>query len=192
MTNEEDKENEDIQNNTPEDAKITGKKSSDAIDKIAEGAKKTSEKAEVAIDNLKEGTKKAGEKAEVVIDNIKEGTKKAGEKAEVVIEDIAEGAKKIGEKGGVVIGSILTGMKKAGDKATDAVKILEIKREISQLESANKKITPQIGNAVLVLYMEKKIKEPTLTAFCEEIEKNNKLIEDKKAQIEVINKSETE
>lgn len=192
MTNEENKNNENIQNNAPEDAKIAGKKSSDTIDRIAEGVKKTSEKAEVAIDNLKEGTKKAGEKAEVVFDNIKEGTKKAGEKAEVVFENVAEGAKKASEKASDVVGNILTGMKKAGDKATDAVKILEIRREINQLESANKKIVPQIGNAVLALHMEKKIKAPTLTVFCEEIEKNNELIEEKKAQIEVINKSETE
>jgi len=126
------------------------------------------------IDNLKEGTKKAGEKAEVVIDHLKEGTKKASEKASDVFDDI------------------LTGMKKAGDKATDAVEIIGINREISQLESTNKKIAPQISAAVLVLYTEKKIKDPTLTAFCEEIEKNNKLIEEKKVQIAVIKESETE
>ena len=83
-------------------------------------------------------------------------------------------------------------MKKVSDKATDAVEIFEIKREISQLENANEKIAPQIGNAVVALYLEKKIKDPTLVAFCKEIEKNNKLIEDKRAQIESIKKIEAE
>jgi len=91
-----------------------------------------------------------------------------------------------------VVGNILTGMKKVSDKATDAVEVFEIKREIGQLENANEKIAPQIGNAVLALYMEKKIKDPTLVAFCKEIEKNNKLIKDKKAQIKTIKESEAE
>jgi len=174
MTNKENKKNDDIQNKPSEDAKIIGKKSGDTIDKMAEGAKKASQKAEVAFDNIKEGTKKAGEKAEVVFENV------------------AEGAKKAGGKASEVVGNIMTGMKKVGDKATDAVEVFEIKREISQLENANEKIAPQIGNAVLALYMEKKIKDPTLVAFCKEIEKNNKMIEDKKAQIETIKESETE
>jgi len=174
MTSDENKKTKDAQENTSKGAKDFGEKTSDAFEKVTEGAKKAGEKAEVAIDNLKEGTKKAGEKAEVVIDNLKEGAKKAGEKANDAF------------------GNILTGMKKVGDKATDAVEILEIKREINRLESANKKIVPQISDAVLTLYNEKIIKNPTLMAFCEEIEKNTKLIEEKKAQIEVIKESETE
>jgi len=141
---------------------------------------------------MAEGAKKASQKAEVAFDNIKEGTKKAGEKAEVVFENVAEGAKKAGGKASEVVGNILTGMKKVGDKATDAVEVFEIKREISQLENTNEKIAPQISNAVVALYMEKKIKDPTLVAFCKEIKKNNKMIEDKKAQIETIKESENE
>jgi len=174
MTNDENKITKNTQENASEGNKNFSEKANDAFERVTEGAKKAGEKAEVAIDNLKEGTKKAGEKAEVVIDNIKDGTKKASEKASDVV------------------GNILTGMKKVGDKATDAVEILEIKREISQLERANKKIMPQISDAVLALYIEKKIKAPILTAFCEEIDKNKKLIEEKKAKIEVIKESETE
>ena len=174
MTNDENKKTNDTQENSSEGAKNFSEKANDAFEKVTEGAKKAGEKAEVAIDTLKEGTKKVGEKAEVVLENIKDGTKKAGEKASDVF------------------GNILTGMKKVGDKASDAVEILEIKREINQLERANKKIAPQISDTVLSLYIEKKIKASTLTAFCEEIEKNKKLIEEKKAKIEVIKKSETE
>jgi len=173
MAKEESTKTENSQENVEAGVKKMSEKTSDTIDKMAEEAKKASEKAEVAIENIKEGTKKAGEKADVAIEKIKEGTKKAGEKASDVV------------------GNILTGMKKVGDKATDTVKILEIKREVSQLESANKKIVPQISDAVLALCAEKKINDPTLTAFCEEIEKNKKLIEEKKAQIEVIKESGT-
>jgi len=171
MTNEENKITESAQENVEEGAKDFSDKASDTIDKMAEGAKIAGEKAEVAIDNIKEGTKKAGEKAEVVIDNIKAGTKKAGEKASDVV------------------GNIITGMKKVGDKATETVEILELKREISQLEKKNKKIEPKISEAVLALYDENNIKEPSLVVFCEEIEKNKELIDEKKAQIEVIKES---
>jgi len=80
-------------------------------------------------------------------------------------------------------------MKKVGDKATETVEILELKREISQLEKKNKKIEPKISEAVLALYDENNIKEPSLVVFCEEIEKNKELIDEKKAQIEVIKES---
>ena len=125
-------------------------------------------------------------------ENTSKGAKDFGEKTSDAFEKVTEGAKKAGEKANDAFGNILTGMKKVGDKATDAVEILEIKREINRLESANKKIVPQISDAVLTLYNEKIIKNPTLMAFCEEIEKNTKLIEEKKAQIEVIKESETE
>ena len=143
-------------------------------------------------ENMTDGAKKFGEKTGEVIGDIAKGAKKASEKAEVAIDSLKEGTKKASEKASDVFDNILTGMKKAGDKASDTVKILEIKHEISQLESANKKIVPQIGDAVLVLYTEKKIKDATLTAFCEEIEKNDGLIEEKKAQIEAIKERETE
>jgi len=174
MAIEESAKTENSQENIEESAKKIKEKTSDTIDKMAEGVKKASEKADDAIENIKEGTKKAGEKADAAIENIKEGTKKAGEKASDVV------------------GNILSGLKKVGDKATDTVKILEIKREISQLESVSKKIEPQISDAVLALYAEKKINDPTLTTFCEEIEKNKKLIEEKKAQIKVIEENKTE
>ena len=174
MTNDENKKNKNSQENTSEGVNNFSEKTSDTFEKVTEGAKKAGEKAEALIDNLKEGTKKAGEKAEVVIDNLKEDTKKAGEKASDVVD------------------AVITGLKRVGEKATETVEILGLNREISQLKSANKKIKPKISDAVLALYAEKNIKEPSLVEFCEEIEKNNKLIEEKKAQIEVIKESETE
>ncbi len=173
MAKEENTKTENSQEKIEEGTKKMNKKTSDTIDKMAEGAKKASEKAEVSIENIKEGTKKAGEKADVAIEKIKEGTKKAGEKASDVVD------------------AVITGMKRVGERATETVEILGLKREISQLENANKKIVPQISDAVLALCAEKKINDPTLTAFCEEIEKNKKLIEEKKAQIEVIKESGT-
>jgi len=143
-------------------------------------------------ENSPESTKNFSEKTNDAFKKVTEGAKKAGEKAEVAIDNLKEGTKKAGEKASDVFGNILTDMKKIGDKVTDAVEILEIKREISQLERANKKITPQISDAVLALHKEKMIKDPTLITFCEEIEKNVKLIEEKKTQIEVIKESETE
>ena len=150
------------------------KENKNTQENTSEGVKNFSEKTSDTFEKITEGAKKAGEKAEVVIDNLKEDTKKAGEKASDVVD------------------AVITGLKRVGEKATETVEILGLNREISQLKSANKKIKPKISDAVLALYAEKNIKEPSLVEFCEEIEKNNKLIEEKKAQIEVIKESETE
>jgi hypothetical protein len=151
-----------------------------------------SKKPENTEENVEEGVKKFSDKASDAFENITEGAKKVGEKAGDTLGDIAGGAKKAGEKASDVVDAVITGMKRVGEKATETVEILGLKREISQLKSANKKIKPKISDAVLALYAEKNIKEPSLVEFCEETEKNNELIEEKKAQIEVINKSEAE
>jgi len=178
MTNEESNKTENTKEQIEKSGQTFSDKASDVFDNLTDEAKKMGEKAGDAFEDLSESAKKAGTKAGEVIGDLAEGTKKATEKA--------------GDKASDVVGSILTGMKKVGDKATDAVEILEIKREISKLEDANKKLVPQISDTVLTLYAEKKIKEPSLVEFCQQFEVNNKLISDKKAQIETIKKSETE
>jgi len=149
-------------------------------------------KTENTQENSTEDMEKLSEKSSDVIDKMTEGAKKATQKTEAAIENLKEGTKKVSEKAGKVVDNIVTGMKKVGDKAADTVKILELKHEISQFENENKKIAPQISDTVLALYIEKKIKDPTLMAFCEEIEKNNKLIEEIKAKIEEISENETD
>jgi len=152
------------------------------------------EKADDVMGKISDGAKKAGVKAGETLDQFADGAKKAGAKAGEVLGDFAEGTKKAtakaGEKAGDVMGNILSGMRKAGEKATDSVKIMEVKHEISQIELANKKVLPKISEKVLALFAEKKIKNPELTAMCQEIEKNEKLIEEKKAQIETIKTTE--
>jgi len=154
------------------------------------------EKADEMMDKVSDGAKKAGAKAGEALDQFAEGAKKAGAKAGEVLGDFAEGTKKatvkVSEKAGDVMGDIISGVRKAGEKATDSVKIMEIKHEISQIETESKKILPKISEKVLALYAEDKIKDPELAAMCQEIKKNDLLIEDKKEQIETIKTTDNE
>ncbi|MCD6355855.1 MAG: hypothetical protein J7L66_01110 [Anaerolineaceae bacterium] len=153
-----------------------------------------SEKAGEVIEKVTEGAKVAGEKAGEAFDTIAEGAKKAGVKAGEVLEDLTESTKKVSAKAGKtassVASTILTGVRKVSEKAADSVKILEIKHEISKLESDNKKKKAEITEEVLNLYKKNLIKEPTLINMCKEIEANNKLVEKKLEEIEEVRTTE--
>jgi hypothetical protein len=161
--------------------KVAGKefkdKTGEAIDKASEVAGKATEKAGELFESFADGAKKAGVKAGEVLEDVAEGTKKA--------------AKKAGETAGDVMDNIIVGVRKASEKASDSVKIMEVKHEISKLESANKKIMPKISEAVLALYEAGKLKTPELTALCDEIASNNEMIQSKLAKIEEIKTTES-
>lgn len=178
MADEENVKPEEMQESVEESGKDLGDKANEALDTISEGAKKAGQKAGEALEDITEGAKKAGAKAGEMLGDLAEGTKKMTEKA--------------GETASEVVGSILTGMKKVGDKATDAVEVLDLKRQISQLESANKKVMPKIGKAVLDLYAANKIDDPGLMDLCKEIEMNNQKADELKAQIEELKENEKE
>lgn len=186
--------------NEEEQIKETGKnfadKAGDTFEKVSESAKVASEKASDTFEKVSQGAKVAGEKAVDAFDNFAESAKVAGVKAGEVLEDLAEttklASKKAGEKASEVAGTVLSGMKKMGEKATDAVEILEIKREISKLESEIKSIIPQVSDQVLALYAENKLKESALVELCNQIKKNKELIQEKLTHIETIKKSESE
>ena len=153
------------------------------------------EKAGQAMDKASEVAGKATEKAGEMFDTFAEGAKKAGAKAGEVLEDVAAGTKKVakkaGETAGDVMDNIIVGVRKASEKASDSVKIMEVKHDISKLESANKKIMPQISDAVLALYEAGNLKVPELTALCDEIASNKEMIQAKLDKIEEIKATES-
>ena len=148
------------------------------MDKVSEGAKKAGEVAGEALETFADGAKKAGVKAGEVLGDLAEGTKKATSKA--------------GETAGDVMDTIKVGVRKVSEKAKDSVKIAELKLEINKLENANKKLLPEIGQAVLDLHAEGKVKDPILLEFCKSIEENNAMIELKKEEIETVQQTESE
>ena len=154
------------------------------------------ETANEIMDKVSEGAKKAGEAAGDALETFAEGAKKASVKAGEVLGDLAEGTKKAtvkaGEKAGVVMGSIKEGVQKVSEKAKDSVKVAELKLEINKLESANKKLLPQIGQAVMDLYAEGKIKQAALVELCQTIEENNAAVELKREEIETVKTTESE
>ena len=156
--------------------------------------KEFKEKANEAMDKASEVAGIATEKAGELFESFAEGAKKAGAKAGVVLEDVAEGTKKAAKKAGEtaedVMDNIIVGVRKASEKAADSVKIMEIKHEISKLESANKNILPQISQTVLDLYEQGKLKSPELISLCDEIASNNEMIHAKREKIEEIKKIE--
>ena len=154
------------------------------------------EKATEAMDKASEAAGKATEKAGELMESFAEGAKKAGVKAGEVLEDVAEGtknaAKKAGETAGGVMDNLIVGMRKASEKAADSVKIMEVKHEISKLESANKNIIPKLSETAWALYENGVLRAPELTALCDEIASNNEMIKAKLAKIEEIRATESE
>jgi len=154
------------------------------------------QKAGEAMDKASEAAGKATDKAGEIFESIADGAKKAGAKAGEVLEDVAEGTKKAAKKAGEtaedVMDNIIVGVRKASEKAADSVKIMEIKHEINKLESANKKVLPQISATVLDLYEQGKLKTPELVSLCDEIASNNEMIQAKRDKIEEIKKTENQ
>lgn len=168
------------------------KKTEQAQEKPA--GKDFKEKANDVMDKASETAGKAAEKAGELMESFAESAKKAGAKAGEVLEDVAEGtkkaAKKAGETAGDVMDNIIVGVRKASEKAADSVKVMEVKHEISKLESANKKIMPQLSQVAWELYEQGTLKVPQLTALCDEIASNNDLIAEKRKKIEEIRATE--
>lgn len=172
-----DKDTKKVEEEGKESGKDFKEKAGEAMDKASEVAGKTAEKAGELFDQFSEGAKKAGAKAGVVLEDVAAGTKKA--------------AKKAGETAGDMMDNIIIGVRKASEKASDSIKVMEVKHEISKLESASKKILPKITDKVLELYKANKIKEPELIALCDEIESIKMMIEAKLEKIEEIKTTES-
>ncbi len=171
---------DDTRNKEQAEAKLAGKdlkeKANEAMDKASEVAGKATDKAGEMFESFADGAKKAGAKAGEVLEDVAAGTKKA--------------AKKAGETAGDVMDNIIVGVRKASEKAADSVKIMEVKHEISKLDSANKKIMPQLSKTALALYEQGKLKVPELTDLCDEIASNNERIQAKLKKIEEIKATE--
>lgn len=127
-----------------------------------------------------------------IFDNISKAAKKGAKKAEPVLKDVSKGIKKSAKKVKPAIkdlsDDISKGVKKGADKAGDALKTLELKQQIANVEGKIRDVEAKMGKLLVKLPKEKRPAVEGLGSLFGEVDKLQGEIEKKKKQIEKLKK----
>lgn len=101
-----------------------------------------------------------------------------------ILDDISKGLKKGAKKAKPILEDISKGVKKGADKAGDAIKTLEIKQEIANMEGKIRDVKMKMGDLLVGLPKEKRPAVEGLKTLFTEVDKLKAKIAEKKKQIE--------